>query len=1243
MTKLKTSRIWSTLVVFALILSILPFAATQAQAAVPKNIELATGNPLSTPAVKGPYFNILDYGAEAYNDSAASDVGVINQAAIQAAIDAAHEAGGGTVIVPSGNFRTYTVYLKDNVRLHLESADSVIQAARSAMDSRNRAVDLNDGGVYDAPEAFFYARLQDQGHSHYKNSLIVGYQVKNIAISGPGLIDGSWVNESGKIINELSGSDVGAVGDRAVGGSANIANKAISIYDSENVFLTDFSMLNGGHFAIICEGVINLTVDKVLVDTNRDAFNVDNCQNVTITDSWFNSLTDDAIVLKADFGVGRYMRCENVLIEDCIVSGYDAGSVLYRTFTTDKLVATDRCGPTARIKLGTEGTGGFDRVTIRGVLFDRSRGLALEAVDCADLTNIVMTDCDMQNISSAPIFIRVGDRGRAPVTGTHTTTNATVPAENKIRLDNTNDWVLPTMEEQGTYPDYEVQRYVPSYSRSGNSVSVDNSSTNGTSYGNINIGIVNETTPAQKNGVNINILEEQGYDFAESSTDPNYGTEGYENPYYYANAVGGFEDRIAQVHGVYIGNVDIKNADPRYPITLAGLVDGKIYDVTLENIDVEYRGGLTMQDAVEQRQISTRWAYTQYMTNSGSQQPPWLANTFFLANEGLLPRLSWDDEVNDWVEDPYNIPERPREYPEPSNFGILPAWGLWARHVDGLTMKNVSFTCLVEDGRDVIVLDDVQDASITNCTGSGGATQNLTAVTNNYKRPTNLEYILEEPYFSTTVTDLTVSGGNLESQEVTVNAPEPGTPRDSQYIYATYPNAAAGELDEGNDYSYSFETKSSSADYSLPLTVHRPYFMELRDQTVLPGETLTFTAAVRDPAQPAEKNWRIEDHFLEQFADEEDVSLRDIELVSDLPDGAGFSTDEIPYVSPDNIASAASSTFEWTPTEDQTGAYQLTFMITDGLIPVYKTVNVYVGAAQVKSISPKGSSVSVGTSKFTVTFDREMDKLSAGTVTAGSAAVKNPVWNVEGTVLTYELSGLVAGKSYAVSVSGFKDVGAEEMTAYIGSFSTKSSSSNDSGTTPTTPTVPPVPDTKFEDVSADAWYADAVDFAVENGLFNGTSDTTFSPNANMTRAMFVTVLGRLAELRGKTVDGYSDSFTDVVPGSWYDKYAAWGSGNGIVNGYSETAFGPNDNVTREQMAALFIRFCDYAGITLRTDKDVTFADADDISGWALDAVNRVVAAGLMQGSDGRFNPRSPASRSEVAQLFANFAKLYGLK
>ena len=183
--------------------------------------------------------------------------------------------------------------------------------------------------------------------------------------------------------------------------------------DANNIVFRDFHVKNGGHFAILGTAVNRWTIDGIIVDTDRDAIDIDACRNLTVRNSVFNSLTDDAIVMKGSFGDGKYLTSRNILIENDTVSGYDAGSVLDKAYSTHKLVATDRDGPTGRVKFGTEGTSGLDTVTIRDILFDRSRGFALESVDGAELKNILFTDIRMKNVSSSPIFIVLGDRGRA--------------------------------------------------------------------------------------------------------------------------------------------------------------------------------------------------------------------------------------------------------------------------------------------------------------------------------------------------------------------------------------------------------------------------------------------------------------------------------------------------------------------------------------------------------------------------------------------------------------------------------------------------------------------------------------------------------------------------------------------------------------------------------------------------------------------------------------------------------------
>jgi len=190
-------------------------------------------------------------------------------------------------------------------------------------------------------------------------------------------------------------------------------------------------------------------------------------------------------------------------------------------------------------------------------------------------------------------------------------------------------------------------------------------------------------------------------------------------------------------------------------------------------------------------------------------------------------------------------------------------------------------------------------------------------------------------------------------------------------------------------------------------------------------------------------------------------------------------------------------------------------------------------------------------------------------------------------------------------------------------------------------TTPPPPLGIFIDVPDNAWYFDAVYFTYDLGIFKGTSTNMFSPDMNLTRGMFVTVLGRLAELQGDNTVGFTNPFGDVAVGQYYTPYVAWAAAHGIVLGYNATTFGPNDPITREQMAVIFTRFADYMGIELDDDNAKTFSDAGSISDYAKVPVERAVAAGLMQGDPGgTFRPLATATRAEVAQIFKNLVEAY---
>ena len=397
---------------------------------------------------------------------------------------------------------------------------------------------------YDPPEPNQWDKFQDFGHSHFHNSLIWGEGLENVAITGGGRI-------SGKALTR---------GERGGG-----ADKVLAIKLSRNVTVRDISIANGGHFGILATGVDNLTIDNVLIDTNRDDVDIDSCRNVRISNSSINSPNDDAITLKGTHALGAARASENITITNCLVSGFEIGSLLDGTYRRTVQRAPDRDGPTGRIKIGTESEGDFRNIVITNCVFDTSRGLALESVDGANIEDVSVSNITMRDVSNAPIFLRLGSRMRAP---------------------------------EGT--------------------------------------------------------------------------------------------AVGSIKRINISNVIAYNADPRYGSIISGIPGHDIEEVRLSGIRLVYRGGLTLDQV--------------------AKQPADLVNTFFFrASGGVPPR------------EPYDTPEREREYPEPSMFGMLPAYGFFIRHAKGIELHDIHVSFVKEDGRPAFVLDNVEGIDFAGCQAAKAA------------------------------------------------------------------------------------------------------------------------------------------------------------------------------------------------------------------------------------------------------------------------------------------------------------------------------------------------------------------------------------------------------------------------------------------------------------------------------------------------------------------------------------------
>jgi polygalacturonase len=341
-------------------------------------------------------FDVRTYGAT-------GDGKTLDTAAVNRAIEAASAAGGGVVLFPAGMYLCFSIHLKSHVRLHLEQGSAIV-AAESPLPGQTTGY---NGGVYDAAEPNTpWDAYQDYGHNHWHNSLLWGEDIHDFAITGTGLIFGKGLS---------FGANRSARGNYPiyVAEQAGVGNKAIALKNCRNVVFSDFSILKGGHFALLLTGVDNITIDNLKIDTDRDGIDIDCCQNVRVSNCTVNSPWDDGICPKSSYALGYNRPTRNVTIDSCFVSGYyELGSVLDGTFK--KMDPSSSILHNGRIKCGTESNGGFINITISNCIMEGCQGYALESVDGALLEDIAITNSTMRDMFTGPIFMRLGSRLRGP-------------------------------------------------------------------------------------------------------------------------------------------------------------------------------------------------------------------------------------------------------------------------------------------------------------------------------------------------------------------------------------------------------------------------------------------------------------------------------------------------------------------------------------------------------------------------------------------------------------------------------------------------------------------------------------------------------------------------------------------------------------------------------------------------------------------------------------------------------------
>lgn len=257
-------------------------------------------------------------------------------------------------------------------------------------------------------------------------------------------------------------------------------------------------------------------------------------------------------------------------------------------------------------------------------------------------------------------------------------------------------------------------------------------------------------------------------------------------------------------------------------------------------------------------------------------------------------------------------------------------------------------------------------------------------------------------------------------------------------------------------------------------------------------------------------------------------------------------------------------------------------------------------------------------------------------ITGGSISV-NPTRASRGSIITitvnpdegYELDTLTVLDNNNNRI----DVNQENATRYTFTMPSSRVTVNATFKQSNDPTPSDLP---FTDVATNEWYYDAVKYVYENGIMNGTDSTSFSPNNTTTRGMIVTMLHRL---EGEP-SAEASSFADVPSGQWYTDAVAWAAANDIVNGYSDTEFGPNDSITREQMAAILYRYASFKGYDVTATTSLSdYTDAAQISGYATTAMQWANAEGLITGvTNTELYPTGNATRAQVATIFMRFCE-----
>ena len=298
-------------------------------------------------------YNVTDYGARA--DGITND-----REAIDKAIEACHRNGGGTVFFPKGVYVSATIHLKSNVLLKFEKKTVLLGAKEP---------------IYDKPEPNPWDKYQDFGHSHYRPALFYGRNLENIGIEGQVLIDGRGFTTSNDVI-------------------PGNANRGISLVACKNITLKDFTITQCGHFGIIVNDCHGIEVENIHIDQyeSRDGFNIVGSTGVKVSHSTIRG-SDDAIVLKSDYSLGKDLNVENIVIRNCEITSKTCNS----------------------FQIGSETVGDFKNILVEDCKITGSgkAGLGITSNDGGNIENLTFKNIEIKQ-SAIPFFIYTSSRLRAP-------------------------------------------------------------------------------------------------------------------------------------------------------------------------------------------------------------------------------------------------------------------------------------------------------------------------------------------------------------------------------------------------------------------------------------------------------------------------------------------------------------------------------------------------------------------------------------------------------------------------------------------------------------------------------------------------------------------------------------------------------------------------------------------------------------------------------------------------------------